>query len=134
LSQDEHKALLTISKEVVHGILTKGFALMVSELPDPAEIRSLVERGPQYFLVYATTKETGAEIKRLREKNISVISDEEIVRFLIVLLLDRYFDEYLMTITAMPGLKEQVWSFLQTFGINYQMYEEISERWQQITR
>ncbi len=134
LSQDEHKALLTISKEMVHGILTKGFALMVSELPDPSEIRSLVEKELQLFFVYTTTKETEAEIKRLREENISVITNEEIVRFLIVLLLDRYFDEYFMTITAMPGLKEQVWSFLKTFGINYQMYKEISERWQQITR
>jgi hypothetical protein len=134
LSQDEHKTLLTISKEMVHGILTKGFALMVSELPDLAEIRTLVEKEPQLFLVYATTKETEAEIERLREENISIISNEEIVQFLIVLLLVRYFDEYLMTITAMPGLKDQVWSFLQTFGINYQMYKEISERWHQVTR
>ena len=132
--QDEHKALFTILKEEVHGTLAKGFALMVTELSDPAEIRSLLEKEPQFFFIYATTKETEAEIKRLREENISVISNEEIVRFLILLLLDCYFGEYLRSINAIPGFKKQAWSFLKTFGINFQMYEEISGRWQQITR
>jgi len=134
LSQDEHKALLTISKEVVHGIFTKGFALMVSGLPDRLQIQSLVEKRAQLLFVYVTAKETKAEMERSQKESISIITNKEIVRFLMVLLLDRYFDGCFMTITAMPGLKEQIWSFLQTFGINYQMYEEISERWKQITK
>lgn len=137
LSHHEHKALLTISKEMVHGILASGFALMVSGLADSTYIQSLVEKKPQFLLTYITDttaepKET--EVKRLQEESVSVITNEDIVRFLMVLVLDRYFDDYFMTITTMPGLKEQIWSSLQTFGINYQMYEEIRERWQQITR
>lgn len=130
--QDKHNALLSLSKEIAHGIVTKGSALMVRKKYNRTQIQSLIRKRPELLLVYVSTEQTAVEIMKLGKAGVSFITDEDIVRFLMILLLDRYFDIYFTTITAIPGLREEIWSSLRSFGINNRMWEEISESWQEI--
>lgn len=57
-----------------------------------------------------------------------VSDDSELVRFLLIGVLDMVIDEYYMTITNMPGLKEYLWEYLnKNEQINYEDYAKGSK-------
>lgn len=133
-SRDDRRDLITVSRNLpIEGRQT-GFAVMPDGLSGADEIGSLLEERPQFLVAYVTGKAAETDLKELRQKNVTILTNGDIVCFLLMVLLDSYFDEYFMTITTMPGLKEEIWSFLESFGIQYEVYKLVSEKWRLISK
>lgn len=114
---------IDISKKVIVGKYSKGIALLIDSTFS-MEIISAQKDKHQLKLIYLPENTNSITADKLEEIGWIVVTNNELMKFLLVLLLERYTDEYFMTITTMPGMKEKVISYMEGHDIRLSSFEK----------